>query len=188
MESRQIAILLVSIVLGFIFSAVFTPVFVLLRKIIYVPFIRGKLLRNAIKGGHIVNAKLVDSIDVQQSNGSFGNTDTFECIGIYKYEYDEKVYTHRVISRDRLPEEMELYYQKNPGRATSGGDLGLRESNWFLYFAVIWLVLVILLFFGYYLYGFKAFKIRISHFTSKTIWEKEVFHLRLDFTVLDILA
>lgn len=137
MQSKILAMIIIAIALGPIISLLITPLFCLFRKMFFVPFIRKKLVRKATEKGHVVTATLGKSGDIITEHGELGFTTSGKMAGTYHYEYRGKRYTHRLVGTMRLPEQITLYFQKKPSKATTEDQLGLRESNWLLYFVVI---------------------------------------------------
>lgn len=80
------------IILGIIFGIPFTPVICLLRKMFIVPFKHQRILKKAINDGHVVKAKLIKSKDGIDERGL---RDSSRQIGIYQYEYNNKIYKTR---------------------------------------------------------------------------------------------
>lgn len=135
MESRTIALILVSAVMGMIVAIPVTPVFSILRKIFYVPFIRRRLLRQATEQGHVVQARLVRERDEYIEHKSLGRISSNCQEGIYCYEYGGRSYRYRYSTSGVMPQELTLYFQKWPRRACLSHELGVRESNWLLHYA-----------------------------------------------------
>lgn len=155
-EVKIVIMIGLSIILSPIFSIFATPIFCLLRKVYYVPIINQKLLKKAIQEGHIVEAKLIKEHDITTTPTGFdkGMVDSGKVMGTYIYEYKGKKYKTRRISRNGLSEEITLYFIKKPRKATSASEIGYSESNWFLYYIIISLILFIVFLFllGFYLF------------------------------------
>lgn len=140
-QAKLVLIIILSIILGPFFSLFVTPIFCWLRKVYYVPVVNQKILQKAIDKGHTVNASLVksgDIVGVMQTNvDTSGVVDTGKIMGTYLYEYNGKKYKHHINTRNRLPEEITLYFIKNPRKASLPSEIGYSESNWLLYYLVI---------------------------------------------------
>lgn len=135
METRTIALILASAVMGMVVAIPITPVFSILRKIFYVPFIRRRLLKRATEQGHVVQARLMRAHDEYIENERVGRTPSHFQEGIYCYEYDGRSYRYRYSTSGTMPLELTLYFQKRPRRACLPSELGVRESNWLLHYA-----------------------------------------------------
>ena len=140
----MIAKIIMSILMGFMislsFSPLLTPIIVLFRTLFIVPVKRKKLVKEAEDKGHYVDAKLAKAYDDRQHNDD--GTYTFSnCeVGIYKYEYKNKTITYRGDFVDYPPQEIRLYYLKNPKKATDANSLGLREVPWLKIFLKTFLI------------------------------------------------
>lgn len=143
MEVKIIAYTLVGIILGPIASIAVTPIFCLLRMIFFVPFIREKLRKEAIRKGHVIEATLQKSYNVVKHDTEFGNVGTIEDIGVYHYEYNGKTYKYQATTSKGLSSKITLYYIKNPRKATVSMDLGNREIPWFRFYLIIALVIAV---------------------------------------------
>ena len=139
MVAKIIAYVLIGIFLGPVASLAITPLFCLLRKLFYVPFIRKSLQEKAERKGNVVEAHLLKSHDIRDSNGM----PTMEEMGTYSYEVNGKSYRYRLLSTMGIPKTITLYYIKNPRKATLANDLGNWESPWLKYYLVIALVVAI---------------------------------------------
>lgn len=137
MEAKILAYVLIGIFLGPIFSLAVTPIFCLLRKIFFVPFIRKNLREKAEKKGHIIEAELQKSYNIRNHDTDFGPTATMKDMGIYSYRYNGKKYKYRMVTTTRLPEKITLYYINNPGKATIAKELGNRETKWLKFYLII---------------------------------------------------
>lgn len=117
-----------SLVAGAILAVPLTPVFCLLRKVFYVPFIRGRLVQEAEAKGHVVTAQLEKSGELYgtKQNGERVYTNRRE--GHYRYTYRGRSYRYRYRSTAELPEELILYFLRRPGRACLKRELGAMES------------------------------------------------------------
>ena len=137
MEVRLIALILTGVFIGPIVSLVITPLFCLLRKIFFVPFIRKELIEKAKRDGHVVEAHL-------KKKHSLGDGPIMREMGTYIYYVNGKKYKYQHITELGLDETIPLYYIKKPRKATVGGDLGNWESPWFKFYLIIWWMVVVL--------------------------------------------
>lgn len=135
MPSRTIALMLTSAVIGMVVAIPITPVFSILRKIFYVPFIRRRLLRQATEQGHVVQAKLAREQDEYVEHKNLGRVPSNYTEGLYCYEYGGRSYRYRYTTAGIMPQELTLYFQKRPRKACLSHELGIRESNWLLHYA-----------------------------------------------------
>lgn len=143
MEMKIIAYMIVGISLGLTVSIALTPIFCLLRKIFFVPFIREKLRQEAIRKGHVIEASLQKSYNVVEHDTEFGNVGTMEDIGVYHYQYNGKKYKYEAVASTGLPSKITLYYIKRPRKATVANDLGNWETPWFRFYLIISLIIAI---------------------------------------------
>ena len=127
----------VGIVYGLLVSAAITPIFCVARKIWYVPLMRQKYVKKAIENGRVVQAKLVKSWDSWNQSESGALIASNEVLGVYTYEYKGKKYKYRASSTSYLPDELTLYFLKNPRKASLYDEIGFRESNWLQYWLII---------------------------------------------------
>lgn len=126
-----------------------TPVVIFLRKLFYGPFINKELVEKATAQGNIVTARLIKHYDQYNHSGQFRRT-TGKEIGIYEYECGGRKYKYRLISINKLPEEITLYYLNKPSKVAVAKELYVTErSPWFRTFMVIcficWLITFICL-------------------------------------------
>ena len=130
MEAKLIVCILAGVFFGPVISLVITPIFCLLRVIFYVPFIRRKLLEKAKEDGHVVEAHLIKHHTISPDDN--GPYTTMKEMGTYIYYVNGRKYKYHAIT-DAIPgldNTMPLYYIKNPRKATTGGDLGIKEQPW----------------------------------------------------------
>lgn len=146
MEAKIIAYILIGIFLGPVASLAITPVFCLLRKIFFVPIIRGKLRESAEKKGHVVQATLQKHHTINNHETGFGPVPTMREMGTYVYTVGGKSYKYQHITARGLHDTLTLYYIKNPRKATVGGDLGNWETPWFRFYLIISLVVAVVTF------------------------------------------
>lgn len=142
MTTKIIAYTLIGLFLGPVASLLITPIFCLLRKIFFVPFIRKRLIEKAKQRGHVVEAHLQKSHNIMDHSGSVA-LPTMRDMGTYTYQVNGKEYTYRHITANGLHDTLILFYIKNPRKATVGGDLGNWESPWFKYYMIISLLVAI---------------------------------------------
>lgn len=143
MEAKIIAYVLIGIFLGPVASLVITPIFCLLRKLFYVPFIRKSLREKAEREGHVVEAHLLKSHNISDYNTDGVPLPTMEDMGIYSYEVDGKTYRYRLLSTTGIPQTITLYYIKKPRKATLANDLGNWESPWLKIYLIISLLVAV---------------------------------------------
>lgn len=135
-----IAVMIVAcLIMGLIISVFVTPVFCLLRRILYVPLACQRLARKAEKQGHVITAKFA------------GYSDDAQGRPFYDYSYGGKQYWCYYNPISTPPDEIRLYFIKNPAKACLFYELGLRESNWFLYYRIIALVAAVALFIEFFI-------------------------------------
>lgn len=137
MEARIIAYVLIGIFLGPVASLAITPLFCLLRKLFYVPFIRKSLQEKAERKGNVVEAHLLKSHNIRNYDADGIGMPTMEDMGTYSYEVNGKSYRYRLLSTTGIPKNITLYYIKNPRKATLDNDLGNGESPWLRYYLII---------------------------------------------------
>ena len=111
----------------------------------FVPFIREKLVKEAIEKNHCVTARLISSGDVIRDHGELGFSSSEKTAATYRYEYEGKTYTRRFVGNTRMPNEITLYFQRKPSRATTAIQLGLSESRWFLHYTIISIISTIVI-------------------------------------------
>ena len=112
MEVKIIAYALIGIFLGPVASIAITPIFCLLRKIFFVPFICENLREKAKKNGHVVQATLQKYHTLNDST-EFGPVTTMREMGTYTYVVNGKEYKYQHITARGLPDTLTLYYIKN---------------------------------------------------------------------------
>lgn len=143
MTAKIIAYILIGICLGPIFSVGVTPIFCLLRKIFYVPFIRKSLIEKAERKGHVVEAHLLKSHNIRNHNTGGVPLPTMEDMGTYSYEVNGRTYRYRLLSTTGIPKTITLYYIKKPRKATLANDLGNWESPWLKFYLIISLLVAV---------------------------------------------
>lgn len=112
---------------------------------------RIKLVKEAIEKNHVIKGKLVRTKTVKRADPDRrDDNDAYELynMGIYEYEYNKKTYKTKIIRRLRgypLQKEIDLFYVKNPKKATTESSLGKTEISWLKYFIITFIILYILL-------------------------------------------
>lgn len=134
MTGLFIVMFVACLAMGLVASVIITPIFCLLRRIIYVPLASQKLARDAEKKGHVVTGRFA------------GYSDDGRNQPIYFYEYNGVEYWCYYNPISTPPDEIRLYFIKNPRKACLFYELGIHECNWFLYHRVIALIVAIILF------------------------------------------
>ena len=142
MDTKLIVKLLIGLIMGAILALPLTPVFCLLRKMFYVPFIQKKVVNEAIEMGHVVTATLERASDSMEERGKISAA-SGKRVGLYRYEYEGKQYRRRLMSYD-LQDEILLYFQKNPARAAPADRVGFIENNWFQCYLITAVILMAL--------------------------------------------
>ncbi len=138
MSAEMKTMILLGIVLGPFFSLMITPVFCFLRKLVYVPFAKKRYKEEAIRAGRVAVGTLVKHIP------GLGGPDKL----IYQYEYKGKQYRYDCFTSGYVNENINLYFMKNPRKATVASSLGLHESNWMKYYLVLSVICGIAVFFA----------------------------------------
>lgn len=133
-----------NLILAFCFAVpiaiVITPIFIYLKKVMYHPFLKKRLLDTAIKKGHIVKAKLIKEHDINNYT-EFGVQSTGEKIATYEYNYNGRNYRRRFMSFNEFADEVNLYFISNPAKAEFGGDIWTTAKNhWIRSFLILTLV------------------------------------------------
>lgn len=143
METKIIAYVLIGIFLGPVASLAITPIFCLLRKLFYVPFIRESLREKAERKGHVVEAHLLKSHNIRNHNTDGVPLPTMEDMGTYSYEVNGRTYRYRLLSTTGIPKAITLYYIKKPRKATLANDLGNWETPWLKFYLIISLLVTV---------------------------------------------
>ena len=87
-----------------------------------------RLVQEAIANGHVVDAKLVKTKRITRSDPARSDDYIILRVGIYEYEYNGRTYRSKLAAEDvTWPKEMQLYYIKNPKKATAKGSIGTTE-------------------------------------------------------------
>lgn len=128
MDVRTVTALLVSAIVGTTLAVPLTPVMCLLRKMFYVPFIRQRLVDEAVEKGHIVTAFLEKSSELYDVDKDGGRIYTNWAEGTYHYTYNGRRYRYWYRTTGGMPPELTLYFQRRPRRACLARELGALES------------------------------------------------------------
>ena len=128
MSSDIIAKIIVGFSVGIVLALFATPLFVLLKKIVYHPTQKKKLLDEAIKKGHVVKAKLIKTHDINRHT-EMGVHPTGKKMATYEYSYNGKTYKRQFISINKFGDEVDLYFISNPRKAEFGGNLWTTAKN-----------------------------------------------------------
>lgn len=141
-----------NLILAFCFAVpiaiVITPIFIYLKKVMYHPFLKKKLLDTAIKKGHIVKAKLIKEHYINDYTQSGVVYPTDEKMATYEYNYNGKTYRRRFVSFNKFADEVNLYFISNPAKAEFGGDIWTTAKNhWIRSFFLMILLLTVILWF-----------------------------------------
>lgn len=132
-----------------IFNSLITAVFVVF--IVYLishsindtPKKREAAVKEAIRSGHVVTAILVKFRATEKKIP--GTHEFWSSIGYYKYEYNGKSYKYKFWA-DNPPNTLELYFIKNPAKATVAEALSPVVTNWPLIYVIVAVVLYFLVF------------------------------------------
>lgn len=129
---------------GIVISIYATPLFVLLKKVVYHPTQKKKLLDEAIKKGNVVKAKLIKEHDIYNyTNNSV--LPTGEKIATYEYSYNGNTYRRKFMSFNKFANEVDLYFISNPRKAEFGGNLLTTAKNhWIRSYFIMTLILGII--------------------------------------------
>ena len=142
MEAKIIAYVLIGIFLGPVASLAITPVFCLLRKLFFVPFIRKGLIEKAKeKGVGVVGDLLWKHTHIVHTKS--GGLPPLSVMGTYTYYVNGKKYVYQHITANGIHDTLTLYYIKKPRKATVGGDLGNWESPWLKIYLIISLLVAV---------------------------------------------
>lgn len=128
MNAETIANLILAFCFGFVIAIFITPIFVYLKKIMYHPTQKKKLLDEAIKKGHVVTAKLIKTHDINKHT-EMGVHPTGQKMATYEYSYNGKTYRRKFMSFNKFGEEVDLYFISNPRKAEFGGNLWTTAKN-----------------------------------------------------------
>lgn len=140
MNTEVLAKAITGIAFGITGAIFITPIFIFLRKLFFGPFINKKLVEKAKLKGNVLTAHLVKHYDQYNDSGQYKRTSGKE-IGVYEYECNGNKYKYRYISINKLPEEITLYYLKNPRKASVSKELYITQrSPWLKSFLVIFLI------------------------------------------------
>lgn len=144
MGTQELALsLLVSVAVGFAAAVPVTPIFCLLRKLFYVPFIRRHLVEEAVHKGHVVQARLKKDYGDYKEDKALGQITTGRRRAVYNYEYQGYRYHYRCITSSKPSAELTLYFLRSPRKACLSKELGLLESHWLRYYIRIALLILL---------------------------------------------
>lgn len=129
MNPEVIANLILAFCFGFTIAIFITPIFVYLKKVMYHPTQKKKLLEEAIKKDHVVKAKLIKEQDLREYDTQFGYRYTGQIMATYEYSYNGKTYRRKFISFNKFGDEVDLYFISNPRKAEFGGNLWVTAKN-----------------------------------------------------------
>lgn len=91
---------------------------------------RDRLKKKVIAKGHVLSARLIKSTVTRGADGPYSDTQNYLDVGIYEYEYKGRKYRTKLSDENKSwPLEMELYYVKNPKKATSLNSIGSTEMG-----------------------------------------------------------
>lgn len=122
---------IISIMAGPFLSVFITPIYCVVRSILYVPAIQNRLMEEAKSKGHVVQATLIKTKKIMYRTDNNGDRmyDPHQK-GKYKYQVNGRNYT-RTLMMDSISvdfdDEVTLYWLKKPRRAHSYGNLGYFE-------------------------------------------------------------
>ena len=106
---------------------------------------RLKLVREATEKNHILKGKLIKNKIVRRLDPARREDSTFEIscdLGIYEYQYKNKTYKTKIYAPlGHLTKEIDLFYVKNPKKATTEYLLGITEISWLKYFIITFIII-----------------------------------------------
>jgi len=109
---------------------------------------RLKLVREATEKNHILKGKLIKSKIIRRTDPArrdLRNFDRTLDLGTYEYEYKNRTYKTKVTtSVGHLKKEIDLFYVKNPKKATTEYSLGKSEISWLKHFIVTFIIFYLL--------------------------------------------
>jgi len=109
---------------------------------------RLKLVREATEKNHMFKGKLIKNKLVRrpyQPRKEDRTADITCDLGIYEYEYKNRKYKTKVYaSCGHLRKELDLFYVKNPKKATTEYSLGRTEISWLKHFIVTFIIFYLL--------------------------------------------
>lgn len=88
-----------------------------------------KWLDKAIKDGHIVTAKKIKEHDLYRDTNNDLRVPDGSTMATYQYTYNGKIYTKKFVSYNNQPDEINLYFIKNPRKAELGSGLWISAKN-----------------------------------------------------------
>lgn len=129
MNSEIITNLILALSFGIAIALFITPIFVYLKKIMYHQTQNKKWLDKAIKDGHIVTAKKIKEHDLYRDTNNDLRVPDGSTMATYQYTYNGKTYTKKFVSYNNQPDEINLYFIKNPRKAELGSGLWISAKN-----------------------------------------------------------
>ena len=115
-------------------SIILTPIFIIVRKFLYMPTQNRKLFDYARKNNHILTGKLIKQYDVKNQQDNWNN----QAIGIYEFEYNGKKFRKKFMGYSNFPSTQDFYYVKNPKKVCNQDELFLSvKSPWIFSFLII---------------------------------------------------
>jgi hypothetical protein len=130
-----------SVIFGIVCGAILTPIACLIYRFLIWPWHREKLLKKAIRKGHVVEAHRV-------ANSVLDNVEKTapekEDVTTYQYAWNGKEYTFRSSTTDDLSAQVTLYFVRSPQKAATEDEVGLHERHWPMIFGLLVLLLTII--------------------------------------------
>ena len=101
---------------------------------------RNNLKQIAIDKGHVFTGKLLKTKQIKRNDPSRNEYD-YLILDVAIYEYKGKKYKSKLCMKNSSwPDEIELYYIKNPKKATTSGNLGETELNSGNFFRTLFII------------------------------------------------
>lgn len=147
MDAYVIAMaVVVSILTSANLTLLFMPIYGLLRKQFYVPFVRNKMLKEAYEKGHMVTAHLKKTYGDSTGTATGSRSVPGKFQGLYEYQYNGKTYK-RYLHGYSLPQTVTLFYQNKPHKAMMASSFGMAENpTWFIQYIVLVLIVAAIIF------------------------------------------
>lgn len=112
---------------------------------------RNDLKQIAIDKGHVFTGKLVKTKRIIRSDPARNDDYIVLRVATYEYEYKGKKYKSKLCYEIvTWPDEIELYYIKNPKKATSAGNIGVPEINSWKFFRILFIIMTFFEFSSFY--------------------------------------
>ena len=109
---------------------------------------RLKLVREATEKNHILKGNLIKNKIVRRPNPARKEDKTFDIscdLGIYEYQYKNKTDKTKIYAPlGHLTKDIDLFYVRNPKKATTEYLLGKTEISWLKYFIITSIIIYIL--------------------------------------------